>query len=320
MYCCKTASERENKCYFASNGKKCNSGEEPLTWSGKFTNDYDALEDLYDLKGDALMSALEKYDISDISLYCCPREDLDRWNNCEWKGSPDKGNCYDGHCNLNSQIELTWAGSGGGRTCGGIDPGRIRVFCCDPPSGETLFLPVPLGDLFPDPPTGDDVKSDFDLNIDNTWGDGKADTNSKDDPNAASFQFYVLVSPTEIQTSLDKRDGSHWELFNCNDALSEEQTVQMICTNASEDSNCGDIYKGHGAPGTIIQMPQGQGCGPGKYAVAKGLEVSQNQSLPRHLVKRRFGHTPTVYDLTFNYDFTLVPRDFGDTQLRIDFS
>lgn len=320
MYCCKTASERENKCYFAADGKKCNSGEEPLTWSGKFTKDYDALEDLYDLKGDALMSALEEYDISDISLYCCPKEDLDRWNNCEWKGSPDQGNCYDGHCNLNSQVEVTWAGSGGGRSCGGIDPGRIRVFCCDPPSGETLFLPVPLEDLFPEPPTGDDVKSDFDLNIDNTWGDGEADTNSEDDPNAAAFQFYVLASPTEIQTSLDKRDGSHWELFNCNDSVSEEQTVQMICTNASDESNCGDIYKGNGAPGTIIQMPQGQGCGPGKYAVAKSLEVSQNQSLPRHLVKRKFGHTPTVYDLTFNYDFTLVPREFGDTQMRIDFS
>ncbi|KAI9150010.1 Chitotriosidase-1 [Paramyrothecium foliicola] len=321
MYCCETALERENKCYFAADGKMCKSGEEPLTWSGKFTRDYDALEELYDLKGSALLRALEDYDLSDTSLYCCPKEDLDRWDNCEWRGSPDQGNCFDGHCNLNTQIEVTWAGSGGGRSCGGIDPGRIRVFCCDPPGGETLFLPVSLENLFPEPPEGDDVKTDFDLNIDNTWGDGEPDNNSEDDPNDASFQFYVLASPTEIQVSLDKRDGSHWELFNCFDSVSDsKQTVQMICTDVSENSTCSDIHKGNGVPGTIIQMPQGQGCGPGKYAVATSLEISKNQTLPRHLSKRNFGHTPTVYDLTFDYDFTLVPREFGDTQMRIDFS
>ncbi|GKT56242.1 hypothetical protein ColTof3_03581 [Colletotrichum tofieldiae] len=320
MYCCDTATTRENKCYFADDGQKCKSDEQPITWSGRITKDYDKLERLYELSGSDLSEALEEYDLSDVSLYCCPPEDFERWDDCEWKGAPDQGNCFDGHCDLNTQVAVTWAGSGGGRVCGGIDPGRLRVFCCAPPSGEPLFLPVPLKDLFPDPPTGDDVKTKFDLNIDNTWGDGEADNDSEDNPNEAAFQFHVLASPGEIQVSLDKRDGSHWEVFNCNDAVSEgEHTVQMVCTDSSERSNCGDVYKGHGVEGTILEMPQNQGCGPGKYAVAKSLEPAGNQTLPRHLVKRNSLHA-TIYDLKFDYNFTRVPRDFGPTQLRVDFS
>lgn len=256
-----------------------------------------------------------------VDMYCCPPNDMKRWDSCAWRGEPDQGNCFDGHCKINTEVAVTWAGSGGGRSCGGIDPGRLRVFCCAPPEGEALFLPVELEHLFPSPPTGDDVKTKFDLNVDDTWGDNHEGDGSDDDPNDAAFQFHVLASPTEIQTSLDKRDGSHWELFNCNDAVGGgEQTVQMICTDDSENSNCGDIHKGHGAPGTILEMPQGQGCGPGKYAVAKSLEVSKNQTLPPHLRKRDLPASATVYDLTFDYDFKRVPRDFGDTQLRIDFS
>ncbi|WDK21332.1 glycosyl hydrolase family 18 protein [Colletotrichum graminicola] len=214
---------------------------------------------------------------------------------------------------------LGW--SGGGRVCGGIDPGRLRVFCCAPPSGEPLFLPVPLKDLFPSPPTGDDVKTKFDLNIDNTWGDGEADNNSEDEPNEAAFQFHVLASPGEIQTSLDKRDGSHWEVFNCTEAVSEgEHTVQMVCTDSSERSNYGDIYKGHGVEGTILEMPQNRDCGLGKHAVAKSLEPAGNQFLPQHLVERKLLHDATIYDLKFDYNFTRVPWGFGPTQLRVDFS
>ena len=72
------------------------------------------------------------------------------------------------------------------------------------------------------------------------------------------FGFVVLASPEEIQISLDKRDGSHWELFNCSNAVSEEeQTIRMMCTDLSESSNCDKIYLGHGAPGTIVEMPKG---------------------------------------------------------------
>jgi chitinase len=87
----------------------------------------------------------------------------------------------------------------------------------------------------------------------------------------------------------------------------------MICTDFSEESNCHRIGLGHGVPGTILQMPAE--CGPGKYAVAKDRAPTSDQNkviLPRSL-KHLSTHTSMVDDLTFDYDFTRVPGDVGDT-------
>ena len=91
----------------------------------------------------------------------------------------------------------------------------------------------------------------------------------------------------------------------------------MVCTDTSPSSNCYKIHLGHGVPGTILEMPAG--CGPGKYAVAKNFSLSANQEIPSHL-NRRVLSGRTVYDLTFDYEFRRVPRDVGESQLRIDFS
>jgi len=220
-------------------------------------------------------------------------------------------------------VQLAQSDYGGGESCAPRLE-RTRVFCCDPVEGQSPFLPVPLDHLFPHPPEGDNIDTDFDMELDNTWGDGTADTQSDNDPNQATFAFWVLTSPEEIQISLDKRDGSHWEVFNCNDATSEEEhTVQMVCTNLGQDSNCGKIERGHGVPGTILELPKG--CGPSKYAVAKEMIPSVNQTLPAHLVKRyphlqKRGTETLIWDLTFDYEWTRVPRDLGDTQMRLDFS
>ena len=193
---------------------------------------------------------------------------------------------------------------------------RQRAFCCTPSSGQSLFLPVPLEDLFPHPPPADVADPIFNLEVDDTWGTGKVE--GKDDPNDASFGFVVITAPSEVQVSLNKRDGSPWELFDCfDDTSEEEQVIRMICTDDDpNDSQCNDIHKGYGAEGTIVEMPLG--CGPGRYAVVKAMETSRNQSLPHHLRKRNL--QGTVYDLTFDYDFLRVPRAFGDSQLRVDFS
>ncbi|KAK2015704.1 hypothetical protein LZ32DRAFT_689406 [Colletotrichum eremochloae] len=330
MYCCKSRSENTDadKCTYHDKGKKCPSGSKALTFNGQVGYDgfgtYDKKADyehLRSLTGSSLESALDEYVWEKISLLCCPDDEFKRWKNCEWKGKP--GSCFDAHCDLNTQVMLSWAGAGGGDMCfPHPDPNRVRIFCCDPPSGPNVFLPVPLDYLFPDPPEGDDVKTNAHIKTDDTWG-GSHTGSDEDDPNKSAVQFYVMASPTEIQISVDKRDGSHWELFNCHDAHSTDaQTVQMVCMDSSENSNCGDLFLGNGAPGTIIQMPQDQGCGPGKYAVVESLEVSQNQTLPGHLQKRAasMSDAPVVYDLKFGYDFSLVPREYGDTQLRVDYS
>lgn len=206
---------------------------------------------------------------------------------------------------------------GEGETCG-WHAERLRSFCCDPPDGSNPFLPVPLDYLFRDPPPEEEADTDFSLKIDPTWG-GITDAPFVEDPDGSPFGFVVLTSDDKLQVSVDKRDGSHWEVFDCFDPRTEgEHTVRMMCNDLSENSNCGKIHLGHGVPGTILQMPPG--CGPGKYAVAKSLEPSKNQSLPDHLTRRGLTAHDTVYDLTFDYDFKRVPLDQGPTHMRIDYS
>lgn len=257
------------------------------------------------VSGDKLKEVLKGLDISNLRFYCCPEKELETWRNCAWHGKRDS--CFDNHCDVLSGVQLTSDSGGGGGSCG-IRLEQERVFCCDPKEGEHLFLPVPLENLFEHPPTGDNVKTDFDLNLDDE------DSN----PGSTAFQFVVMTSPDEIQTSLDRRDGSHWEVFGCNDAVTEgEHTVQMVCTDFSENSNCHKISLGKGVPGTILQMPKG--CGPGKYAVAISMEPAKHQLIPRHLASR-VPSKGVVYDLKFDYDFSRVPRGMGNTQMRVDFS
>lgn len=176
---------------------------------------------------------------------------------------------------------------------------------------------MPLDYLFPEPPTGDDVDADFTLKVDPTYGGSSTNGVSfSDDPEDGEFGFVIMASPEELQITLDKRDGSHWDVFDCSDSREDEQTVRMICADDSENSTCHKIHLGHGAPGTIVEMPPG--CSEGKYAVVKSLQPSQDQQLPGHLAKRNLNSA--VMDLTLDYDFTRVPRDLGDTQIRIDSS
>lgn len=261
------------------------------------------------------MAALGELSNDALKLYCCPKEEMDEWENCRWYGEP--GSCYDNHCPIGHSVQLTDSPYGLGLDCFPRME-RVRVFCCDPANGKPPFLPVQLDKLFPNPPEGDDGETEFELLTDDTWGSGSSKTSGDDDPNDAAFSFVVLTSPEELQISLDKRDGSRWELFNCdpNNNSEEAQTIQMVCTDPSENSNCNKISLGHGVPGTILQMPPG--CGPGKYAVAKHMRPAKKQLLPRSL--DYLTHKPVVYDLTFDYDFSRVPRDLGKTQLRVDFS
>ena len=50
------------------------------------------------------------------------------------------------------------------------------------------------------------------------------------------------------------------------------------------------------------------------------MAPAADQNLPEHLSKRTYGHKPTVYDLTFDFEWHRVRRDLGDTQMRVDFS
>lgn len=288
FYCCPATREVPD-CRWTDCGDTCDSStENKLTW------------------------AEENCWFGDTQEFCCSKEQ--EWDNCAWYGKG--GSCFDDHCPTGHSVSLTTSYEGEGTDCGWRLE-RQRSFCCDPAAGESAFLPVPLADLFPSPPTGDDVASDYKLKVDPTYG-GSAPLSFADDPNDAEFGFVVLASPEPLQVSLDKRDGSHWDVFDCFEAKSEEaQTVRMMCTDSSASSNCAKIHLGHGAVGTIVEMPKG--CGPGRYAVVKDMAESIKQDMPPHLVKRGVPRS-TIYDLTFDYDFSRVPRDLGDTQMRIDYA
>ncbi|KAF8457846.1 glycosyl hydrolases family 18-domain-containing protein [Kalaharituber pfeilii] len=320
-YCCDVPAGKETKCYWTGHGGSCNTGDKLMTFAGTFLQTVADIASWGPLIGDLLEAGLNSVDLALTKRFCCPPDEAKQWTNCDWHGEP--GSCFDNHCDQGHQVQLAQSDYGAGASCAPRLE-RTRVYCCDPADGKSPFLPVPLDRLFPNPPEGNDVATDFDLQLDNTWGDGHADTSSDNDPDDATFAFWVLTSPEEIQVSLRRRDGSHWEVFNCNDAVSEdEHTVQMVCTDLSENSNCGKIYLGHGVSGTIVEMPKG--CGPSKYAVAKSLVPAENQTLPHHLVKRyphlaKRGAEALIYDFTFDYEWMRVPRDQHETQMRVDFS
>ncbi|KAL3442260.1 glycosyl hydrolases family 18-domain-containing protein [Aspergillus insuetus] len=292
FYCCESEtiqpSCRWTECGDENADDVCSSDEDELTWAYNTCN------------------------TGEWKRFCCSKEQA--WNNYTWHGKP--GSCFNNHCDTRFQVSLATLYEGEREDCR-RHVERSRSFCCDPPKGQTPFMPVPLEYLFENPPPEDKANADFDLKVDPTWG-GQRNNPFNADPDDAPFGFIIMVSPEEIQVSLDKRDGSHWEVFNCEDTKQTKQqhTVQMVCTKTGDGSNCHKIHLGHGVPGTILQMPSG--CGPGKYAVAHSLQPSWNQSMPGHLARR--GITETVYNLTFDYDFRRVPRDLGDTQLRIDYS
>ncbi|KAI8173809.1 Chitotriosidase-1 [Colletotrichum sp. SAR 10_75] len=210
-------------------------------------------------------------------------------------------------------VQITNSYFSGSDNCS-IHTTHVRTFCCKS-DGEPLFLPVDLKNLFQHPPEGGS-NTDFTLETDKTSADGD------DDPNEAAFQFVVLVSPKALQISLDKRDGSHWDVFNCHNSISKgEHTVHIVCNDHTPDSNYHKISLSHSVPGTILQMPRG--CSPGKYAVAKSMAPAPSKDhaklLPHHL-SHLAGLKPVVYNLTFNYNFSRMPRNLSNTQMRIDYN
>ncbi|KAK0647937.1 Killer toxin subunits alpha/beta [Lasiodiplodia hormozganensis] len=315
FYCCDVPDAKAIDCSWKDS---CSSDETLMTFEGSFLETIADFSQFFGLVGEALAEVLDAYDLDFGKMFCCSNEEAKNWKNCAWAGTTGKGiySCDDNHCATGHQVELAKSEYGEGQNCF-PHLERTRAFCCDPESGKSPFLPVPLEYLFPNPPSDDEANPEFKLETDDTWGTGE-DEGTEGDPNKSAFGFVIITSPEEIQQSLDKRDGSHWEVFDCFNSISEEeQTVRMVCTDYSEDSNCNKIYLGHGVPGTILEMPDG--CGPGKYAVAKNMTVSENQELPHHIRKRDLIGRE-IYDLTFDYDFARVPRDLGESLMRIDFS
>ncbi|KAK2051177.1 hypothetical protein LY76DRAFT_418015 [Colletotrichum caudatum] len=174
--------------------------------------------------------------------------------------------------------------------------------------------------MFPHPGPDTD-KQEWDTKLDPTMGGADSTPEESTNADKNSFGWYIMSGPQDEPTSLEKRDGSPWELFDCEPGARHEgrQTVRAVCTDNSDGSNCGLIHKGHGVAETVVEMPPE--CGPGRYAMAVSLEPSQNQTLPRHLVKRELDGA-MIHDLTFDYDFSPLRKRARESNvlLRIDYS
>lgn len=206
------------------------------------------------------------------------------------------------------------------RDADGRFPARL---CCNPDDlrVDVKLLPVPVEDLFFKEdldalPEGSTV--DYDLQIDKTIT--QLEDPGHTNPNANGFAWHIMDGPMDELSNLDKRDGAHWEVFDCDPENHEGlQTAKIVCTDHSEDSNCHELWLG-GIKTKVLKMPAG--CGPGKYAMGVSLEPIENESPPPHVNIRSLGprSKPTVYELTFDFDFSPLQKRDSNVLLRIDYS
>ncbi|WQF84467.1 hypothetical protein CDEST_09481 [Colletotrichum destructivum] len=229
--------------------------------------------------------------------YCCD-QDVDmssfKWSGVAGTAGDGSDKCNDAKICLLGKTSIATSYLGAGKDY------VKRTFCADPNALRRTIktLPVPLENIFPHPgPDKDEQK--WQVELEPTMGSAGPTPEESTNADKNSFGWYIMSGPRAELASLDKRDGSHWELFDCEPSANHEgrQTVRAMCTDSSYMSNCGVIHEGRGVVGTVIEMPAG--CGPGKHAMAVSLEPSRNQSLPRRLEKRadELADSP-IFDLT----------------------
>jgi len=191
-----------------------------------------------------------------------------------------------------------------------------RLMCCkkDSVRMKTKKLPVPLDHLFDTEIDSTDEQT-FDIDIDY---DGKGDSSH---PNDGSFGWHIMSGPPDQHANLNRRDGSDWAVYGCDETKHEgRQSARIVCTK-DKDHNCDRLFLGRVAD-TVVDMPAH--CGPGKYALVVSVEpmhqAHDDDVLAPHL-KRRLPVAAQVFNLTFDYGFhRLQGRADNRMKLRIDYS
>ncbi|KAL2859873.1 uncharacterized protein BJX67DRAFT_338240 [Aspergillus lucknowensis] len=230
-----------------------------------------------------------------VRSVCCDEDG--QLGDCRWT------KCHNLQCYANEVLVTTAHLSN--IFCRGPEEARL---CCKVEDSQA-FLPVQPEKIFPElPPYHYDYVDDG-QNLDNTYGGVHTSLQTTSE--------LVIAGPPDVVSNLDKRDGSHTTFLSC-EGIHERglQTARIACMNDGEDSNCDDMLL-NGLEGTIVKMPKN--CGPGTYAVARSLEVSQNQSLPDHVLAKRDSTRP-VMDLSFDYNFEKIKRADDKVYIRLDYA
>ncbi|KAF4332668.1 bacteriodes thetaiotaomicron symbiotic chitinase [Fusarium beomiforme] len=303
---------------FDRNGDKwCTSGQQVLCCT---SDRYKALLEgceLGDCKGDCPSGTHEvakqtcgRAFSTSKAPWCCKQ----KLEDCHWVG---KGGCDQNNC-ANHDVQLARSERGDGKWGCNLG-GRKKSLCCNAPSGVEPYTPVPLESLFPEvPPVDSTIKYDLQI-LGGFTGSGAETThdNTHNDPSFAPFGFVLIAGPKNAVSSISKRDNSHVEVVDCSRiSTSGSQSVRIFCSNDGNESNCEDMLEG-GLEGTVLRMPDN--CGPAAYVVAQSLTVSEDQSLPYHLAKRK-PVQKQVLDLEFHYDFKRVKRSDEKIYVRVDWS
>ncbi|KAH7038273.1 glycosyl hydrolases family 18-domain-containing protein [Microdochium trichocladiopsis] len=315
-YCCKTSSSiepkcraREDVCIEIVNGKP-KSGSQPCESGEKFMS---YAEGKCNRKKNMYMPFCCNEKVPDDTCHWAKRADVvDAFGPCDNVNKCDSGETKIGVYQYGDGSNCEFEAAAGEWT---VTIDRPKAYCCNANAIDAKLdlLPVPLENLF-EKLGPDSNEEKFKLQVESV--DGKGGT----DPQDNAFGFVIMSGPEKDLTSLDKRDGSHWELFDCENH-DKRQTVTAVCTDDGPTSNCGKIFLGT-VEETVIELPQG--CGAGRYAVAVSMDLSQNQSLPETHARSLAGRgivLPRKYDLTFDYDFSPIhQRGTKDVLLRIDYS
>ncbi|KAH6871517.1 hypothetical protein B0T10DRAFT_466678 [Thelonectria olida] len=151
-------------------------------------------------------------------------------------------------------------------------------------SGEK---PFPLEDLFPYDIPDEDIPEYYE-SFDNTGDMKPKNWDNENDPSKQAFAWIIM--------SLDKRDGSHLELFDCPQTSREDfrtQSAKAVGMSGEEDNNCEDVMFG-GVKGTIVRLPKHSG--PDEWVRAVSFKPITNITLPFHLHKRA-PEDANVYEL-----------------------
>jgi chitinase len=264
-YCCKAEQTGDNLCQWAGKcveldktprdtpkSEVCPSGSRTITYR----------------KGGCGVS----WDQNSWEPFCCSEKVKDP--KCYWEAKSGWEGIAFNTCGWNceeSEIDLGYHDWGGGESCPAYwsdgestySVDGARKLCCDRNalSVKIRTVPVDITHLWEN--VGDRVDKDK-----QTWAlsvdDNKLlfETDFSLNPDEHAFGWHIFSGPEDKVTTLDKRSGSDWELFDCDTTKHEgRQSAKMVCMSDAEDHNCGTIWKGQ-VERTIIEMPSG--CGVGK--------------------------------------------------------
>ena len=123
-----------------------------------------------------------------------------------------------------------------------------------------------VSDLFPKDVTNrNEQKFDWRLSLDHSAHveiDGEdilqTDTHTPD-PEKTTFGFFAIIGDPDQVSTIDKRDGSEYEVFDCPteeaDAIhvSEVRKLRAVCLG--DPSSCEEIFFG-GIEGKLIRLPE----------------------------------------------------------------